>query len=130
MELSEYIEISIYSVLKGLKNADDKLSKDKLGSVWTDDFNTISSDLVNLKLAKGQKDNSDKSVPVLVFDFDINVEVGSEKNKDSSSNLSTNAKILNVISFGGGINAGSSSKKNQVSTQNLKFSVPVSFEIK
>ncbi|ENM8499185.1 hypothetical protein AB8289_004695, partial [Vibrio parahaemolyticus] len=130
MELSDYIEASIYSVLKGLHNADKRLQDEQIGHIWKGDFNTISTDLVGLKIAKGQKEGEQGSTPVLVFDFDINVMVNDSSAESSSTDISASAKLLNVISFKGGVEAGSESSSSKMANQNLKFSVPVSFQDK
>jgi len=131
MELSDYIETSIYSVLKGLRKVDDRLMREKgMGHIWKGDFDTISTDLVGLKIAKGQGDVNDPSVPpvpVLVFDFDVNVTVSEDQAQTSAVGLSAGTKILNVISAKGKIDAGSNSSNSTLASQNLKFSVPVHF---
>ncbi|ARN66115.1 hypothetical protein JKP28_21230 [Vibrio vulnificus] len=127
MELSEYVETSIYSVLKGLRQADRRIFAEGMGKIWKSDFNTISTDLVGLKIAKGQGEEGEPSIPVLVFDFDINVTVSESQGNHSSVAASAGAKVLNVITFKGGVDAGSNKTSNQLATQNLKFSVPVHF---
>lgn len=131
MELSDYIETSIYSVLKGLRKVDERLMTEQgMGYIWKGDFETISTDLVGLKIAKGQGDVNDPSVPpvpILIFDFDVNVTVSDNQVKSSEAELSAGTKILNVISAQAKVNAGSNSSNNTLASQNLKFSVPVHF---
>ena len=131
MELSEYIEATIYSVMKGIKNSDKRLQVEGIGEIWKEDFNTASSDLVNLKMGKGQKDGDpNESIPILVFEYNVNLVVTQAEKTESSSEISASAKLLNVITFNGSTKAGSGTDNSKATTQNLKFSIPVSYNEK
>lgn len=129
MDLSEFIEASIFSVIKGVKSADETLQKNEVGEIWKEDFNTISSDLVNLRMAKGQKNNNPKeSLPVLIFEYDVNIAVNNIEKSNSSSEISAKAKFLEVVGFSGATKGGSESEEHNGTIQNLKFSIPVHFK--
>ena len=127
MQLDKYISQTIYSVMKALKDVDTRLQRDALGCVWTADFKTLAHDLVAVRLAKGEDPaNPSKSVPVVLFDYDVNLAVDDEKGAADQAELGVGGMFLQVINFSGKVGGSSSKKHSEKEVQNLKFTVPVS----
>lgn len=126
MELKEYIAETLYSVMQGLEEADVKLKAGNLGKIWREDFNTVSTSLINVGIAKvADPSNEGASLPVLIFQFDTNVVVEDKKESSDSAEVGAEAKVLHIFSVTGKVNGGSGESLMEKSIQNLKFSVPV-----
>lgn len=129
MQLDTYIKQTIYSVLSGVKGVDEILKNKGLGSVWTGNLVTQGDALVNLHLAKGtDPDNpGDKnhSIPVIIFDYEVTVEVSDEKGDSDSASVEAGAKFLKVFTFGGTVQGNSEKRHAEKNGHALKFSIPV-----
>ena len=126
MELQEYITESLCSVMKGVEEADKKLREGELGKIWRGNFSTLGANLINVGIAKVEDpNNKGASLPVLVFQFDVNVIVEDKKKAGSSAEIGVGAKVLSIFSFTGKVKGESEKALLEKSAQNLKFSVPV-----
>jgi len=127
MQLDTYIKQTIFSVLSGLKGADDIITNKGLGSVWAGDFTTLAKDLVNVRLvkAKNPKDPK-KSIPVMLFDYEIALEVEDKAGSSDSADIGISAKFLKVFSMSGKVTGESNQQNTNKQGHTLKFTVPVS----
>ena len=126
MDLKTYISETMYSILKAIQDADNKLEKEGLGGVWRTDFITHSQALINVRIAKGiDPSKPGKSQPVLILDYDVNITVEDTTKSGDSAEIGVKAKLLSIFSFQGKVEGQSEKSLLEKSIQNLKFSIPI-----
>lgn len=126
MQLDEFVASTIYSVMKALKEVDDTLQNEKLGSVWTGDIKTHGGDLVHVRLVKAEDPNhTGKSIPTILFDYEVNVIVDETKRTNTSREISAKAKLLQVFSFTAEATGETGNEQRAGSVHKLSFTVPV-----
>jgi hypothetical protein len=82
MQLDEFVASTICSVMKALKETDDSLKRDGLGSICSGNITTLGKDLVNVRMIKvDDPDISNKSVPAILFDYEVNIFVDETKGR-------------------------------------------------
>ena len=95
MQLDEFVASTIYSVMKALKESDDSLKKDGLGSICSGNITTLGKDLVNVRLIKiDDPEEPNKSVPAILFDYEVNILVDEREGKKASGELSASVKLV------------------------------------
>lgn len=130
MKLDKYISETVYSISKAISDADKKLREEKIGRIC-EAFNTHSKDLISAHLVKGKDpENDKKSIPVLLLEFDVNIAVIDEKGEADEEKIGVGAKFLQVFNFGGEVKGKSSKTHSEKEIQNLKFTIPVSINMK
>jgi hypothetical protein len=130
MQLDTYIKQTVFSVLSGLKAADEILESRNLGSIWKGDFTTLAKDLVSVRLVKANDPKAQpgekKSIPIMLFDYEIAVEVEDEKGEADKAEVGVAAKFLKVFSMSGKVEGSSEKKHGEKQGHTLRFTVPVS----
>lgn len=126
MQLDEFVASTIYSVMKALKETDASLQKDGLGSICSGNIITLGEDLVNVRLIKiNDPDNDKKSIPAILFDYEVNILVDETKRKKASGELSASAKFLRVFSATAKTAGETEKECEKAEVQKLRFTVPV-----
>lgn len=132
MKLNEFINQTIYEIVKGMDDVDKKLQTEKIGKVWKNDFDTLGQHLVTQLIVKGkpepQKDSKgDKRPcpPVMLINFDVGLEVKEEKGQGSKAKLDVGAKVFTVVKVSGDVEGHSHKQKSEKSAHNVKFTVPI-----
>ena len=125
MQLDEFVASTIYSVMKALKETDVNLIKDELGSICSGNITTLGKDLVNVRLIKVDDPTSTKSVPAILFDYEVNIIVDETKRKKVSGEISASAKLLHVFSATATMTEDNRKEYEKAEVQKLRFTVPV-----
>jgi len=112
--------------MKALKATDTRLRNEGLGEVWKADLTTHAKDLVAVRLVKARDPgNAGGSIPVVLFDYDVNVTVHDERVDSKVGEISAGAKLIEIFNFGAKAEGESKSQHSEREIQNLKFTVPV-----
>lgn len=128
MQLDTYIKQTIFSVLSGMKAVDGILKDKQLGCVWTDNLITHGDALVNLRLAKGTDPNNRNgrnSIPVMIFDYEVVVEVTDQSGDSDKASVEAGARFLKVFSATGKVEGASQRSEAEKTAHRLRFCIPV-----
>lgn len=128
MQLDTYIKQSIYSVMSGISTVDEILQNKRIGKIWKGNIVTSNEALVNVRLVKGtdpDNPNNKESVPVIIFDYQVLVEVADEQGEADSASIEVGAKCLKVFNMKGKVSGNSHHKESEKEGHTLKFSIPV-----
>ena len=127
MKLNEFVTETIYQIMKGASDADDRLKSDKLGKVWKQDFDTLGQHLVSHGIAKGKKENKDADAPpVMLVDFDVNLEVQEKRGEGSKAEVGGGVTVVSILKVKGGVEGHSEKIESEKSVHNVRFTIPIS----
>jgi hypothetical protein len=130
MKLNEFINETIFEIMKGIDDADKKLKDKNIGKVWKDDFDTMGQHLVGQGIVKGRAEMDENGVkqpcpPVMLINFDVGLEVKEETEKGSKAEIGVAAKVINIIKLKAEAKEHSQKGESEKSAHNVKFTVPI-----
>jgi hypothetical protein len=72
----------------------------------------------------------DESIPVILFDYDVNIEIQDGTGRESEIEVGAAAKFLRVIGLSTKARLQGDSRHNETEVQRLKFTIPVAMPLR
>jgi hypothetical protein len=124
MKLQDFIKEAIAQIMQGMNDADKTLTKNKVGSIYKDEYaKTMAQTLVNLGIVKGKDDKG-----VLIVRFDVAVGVQEQSEQSGKVDAGVGGPLLSVIGFKAGVEGSLGQTQTSSNSHRITFSVPISFE--